>query len=443
MDQQLLEIGTWQLTTGALVWFGVFSLAFWTIYFLIRKPLWRAIKANSDAPENSLLSLKKIFLWIVILGYTILSLSILKLDYVFIRGQSFDVGVSLILKALAIFQLARFLDWVLVHVFIENYYSKRDKTLDSSNRPLENTTSAARIVKHILYTIVCIVLLRQSNLDPELYSVTLDSGVIISHTLSDVFSAVLVILLARLFLWLLTQLFLYEVYRRNKIDLGAQYAINQLLKYIVYIIAFFIALDRLGINMTLVWGGAAALLVGVGLGLQQTFNDFFSGIVLLFERSVSVGDSVQLTHQIGTIKKIGLRSSELQTRDNMTVIVPNSQLVNDKVINWNHYDERTRFSVQVGVAYSSDSQNVKQLLLQAAKENPYVVEFPGPIVRLIRFGESSIDFELVFFSRNYIIIEDVKSDLRFAIDKLFKEHNVEIPFPQRTLHVKNDSGKIL
>ncbi len=440
MDQQLFEIGTWQLTIGSLVWFGIFTLLFWILYLFIRKPLWQTIKQNSDAPEESLYALKKIFLWIVALVYIILSLEILNLDYVFVRGQSFDVGIGLILKALAIFQIARFLDWVLVHVFIEKYYSKRDKSLDSNNQSIESTSSAARIVKHILYTIVCIVLLRQSNLDPVLYNVALDSGVNISHTLSDVFSAVLIILFARLILWFLTQLFLYGIYRRNKIDLGAQYAINQLLKYVVYIIAFFIALDHLGINMTIVWGGAAALLVGLGLGLQQTFNDFFSGIVLLFERSVSIGDSVQLNDQIATVKKIGLRSSELQTRENMTVIVPNSQLVNEKVINWNHYDERTRFSVNIGVSYESDSQQVKELLLKAAKENPYVLEFPGPIVRLISFGESSLDFEIIFFSRNYIIIEDVKSDLRFSIVNLFKENNIEIPFPQRTVHVKNSSS---
>ncbi len=436
LDKDLVSIGAWSLSLKALLLFLAFIAIYYLLYILIRKQLWETIKKRSEVEESSLVSLKKIFIWFAILLFVLISFWFLNIEYVLARGEQFDISLRLILQGLLILQTARLIDWILVHVVIENYYSRREETKNVKSS-IENSSSAAQIVKYILYTIVAIVLIKQFGFDYPLYHVNLD-GSDITFKVSDIISAFLVILFARLVLWVLTQIFLYGLYRRNKIDVGAQYAINQLLKYVVFIIAFFIALDRLGINMTLVWGGAAALLVGVGLGLQQTFNDFFSGIVLLFERSVSIGDSVIVNNEVASVSKIGLRSSELQTRANTTIIVPNSQLVNEKVVNWNHYDAKTRFSVLVGVDYQSQSQEVKKILLDIAKDNPYVVDYPAPNVRLTSFGDSALDFELIFFSRNYMIIEDIKSDLRFEIDKRFKENNISIPFPQRTVHVKRD-----
>jgi len=435
-DNIILELGDWQLSLQALLLYFAFIVVYYLVYVLITKQLWRGIKNNGNVNEASLSVLKKIFIWFAILVFILISIWVLRLDFVLARGENFDISIGLIVKALLVFQAARLIDWMLVNVIIENYYSKREET-STSKTSIENSSSAAQIVKYILYAIVAVVLIKQFGLDYPLYHVNLDNGDSIGFSITDVISAVLVILFARLALWVITQIFLYGLYNRNKIEIGAQYAINQLLKYVVYIIAFFIALDRLGINMTLVWGGAAALLVGVGLGLQQTFNDFFSGIVLLFERSVSIGDSVQINNEVATVKKIGLRSSELQTRENMTLIVPNSQLVNEKVINWNHYDAKTRFTVMVGAAYGSDTALVRKILLDVAKDNSNVVDYPSPVVRLIDFGESSLDFQLIFFSRNFMIIEDIKSDLRFEIDKRFNENGISIPFPQRTVHINN------
>jgi len=440
MESILLSIGAWTLTLKGVLLYGLFVVVFLTLYTFVKKALWKGFALESAVEKTALSSLRKSLLWAALLTFVILSLHILKLDYLFARGDNFDINLRLVFNALLVFQFARIIDWLAVHVFINKFYSKRDDKVEEKNPRIENTSSASQIVKYILYTIVGIVLIKQLHLAKfvQLYPVTLPSGDTIYFGLSDILSAVLVLLFARLILWVVTQIFLYGLYRRNKIDVGAQYSINQLLKYVVYVIAFFIALDRLGINMTLVWGGAAALLVGVGLGLQQTFNDFFSGIVLLFERSVSVGDSIEVNGSVATVKKIGLRSSELETRGNMTVIVPNSQIVNEKVINWNHYDERTRFSVSVGVAYGSDTQKIKKILLNIAEDSHYVIAYPAPSVRLSSFGDSSLDFELIFFSRNYIIIEDIKSDLRFEIDKRFREENIEIPFPQRVVHVQRD-----
>ncbi|MCB9302230.1 MAG: mechanosensitive ion channel [Lewinellaceae bacterium] len=263
-------------------------------------------------------------------------------------------------------------------------------------------------------------------------------GTTYAFHISNILVAFFILLTARLASWLLIQLVLNSYYRRNSINVGSQYAINQLLKYFLYVIAFLMALEALGVTLTVLWGGAAALLVGLGLGLQETFKDFFSGIILLFERTVEVGDVVVVDGTVGTVRRIGLRTSLVETRDNLTVIVPNSRLVVEKVINWSHNDNKARFLVKVGVAYGTDTALVKKLLLNVARENAFVIRHPPPFVRFTDFGESSLDFEIHFWTHEFIRIEDVKSDMRFEIDKAFRENQVTIPFPQRDVWMKGE-----
>ena len=136
---------------------------------------------------------------------------------------------------------------------------------------------------------------------------------------------------------------------------------------------------------------------------------------------------------VGTVKRIGLRTSLVETRDNKTVIVPNSKLVVDKVVNWSHYDDKSRFHLDLGVAYGTDTEKVKEILTKVATNNIYVLKYPAPFVRFKDFAASSLAFELHFWTKNFIIIEDIKSDLRFDIDKAFRENDIEIPFPQRVI----------
>ena len=181
------------------------------------------------------------------------------------------------------------------------------------------------------------------------------------------------------------------------------------------------------------------MLVGIGLGLQQTFNDLISGIILLFERSVEVGNVVELNGgMIGTVRRIGLRTSLIETRENISVIVPNSKLITDIVTNWSHNDDKARFLIQIGVAYGTDTQLVKKLLLKIARDNVYVLSNPGPTVRFTNFGDSSLDFNLIFWSRNFLVIEDIKSDLRFEINQVFLDNKINIPFPQRDVWIRKE-----
>ncbi len=250
---------------------------------------------------------------------------------------------------------------------------------------------------------------------------------------SNIVNAVLVILIAQGILWLASHVLEGFYERQGNWEIGTKFAISQILRYVIYTIAILSSIQALGFNLTVIWGGAAALLVGIGLGLQQTFTDLISGIFMLVERGVNVGHVLQIGDKIGKVKKIGFRASEIITRENIVLLIPNSKLVGDTVINWSHNDADVRFEVEVGVAYGSDTELVQRLLFKLANEHKLVLQTPKPIIRFATFGDSSLNFKILFWAsaEHFLIIEDVKSDLNYAIDKAFRKHNITIPFPQR------------
>jgi small-conductance mechanosensitive channel len=197
-------------------------------------------------------------------------------------------------------------------------------------------------------------------------------------------------------------------------------------------------LEAIGIKVTILLAGSAALMVGVGLGLQQTFNDIVSGIILLSERSIKVEDVLQIDGDVVKIQSIGLRTSAALNRDDISIIIPNSLIATSKVINWSHQSENTRFRIGVGVAYGSDVDKVIGILEESAKDHPDNQRKKEVEGRLVNFGNSSMDFELLFYSENIFGIERVKSDIRRIINKKFIENKVVIPFPQLDLHIKSD-----
>ena len=224
--------------------------------------------------------------------------------------------------------------------------------------------------------------------------------------------------------------------KTGRFDQGRGEAFSQILSYVVVVFTIIIGLDMIGVKITLLLAGSAALLVGIGLGLQQTFNDIVSGILLLFEGTVTVGDIVEVNNIVGKVQKITIRTSKIETRDRIVIIVPNSKLVVDNVINWSHNRTITRFSIKVGVAYGSDVKLVMSLLQEAAVEHPEIVSDPRPVARFIDFGESSLDFELLFYTKKMFEIEFIRSEVRVQIDQKFRDNKVVIPFPQRDLHLK-------
>lgn len=233
-----------------------------------------------------------------------------------------------------------------------------------------------------------------------------------------------------------------EVSGKQWITEGKQHALVQIGTYLIYIIGFLFAIKSIGFDVTPFLIGSSALFVGLGFGLQEAFRDLISGLILLFEGDVVVGDIIEFENGIvATVKKIKLRTSKVRTRDGIVIFVPNSQLINDRVINWSNSNLHTRFHIAVGVAYGSDTKLVEQLLLEVATEQENVSSRIKPFVQFANFGDSSLDFQLVFWSEESWGIERIKSAMRFAIDDKFRAHNISIPFPQRDLHIKSNNSQ--
>jgi small-conductance mechanosensitive channel len=218
-------------------------------------------------------------------------------------------------------------------------------------------------------------------------------------------------------------------------DEGRGKSINQLFKYIIYILGFTMAIKSLGIDMEIILGVFAALGLGIGFALQDLFKDLISGIIILFEGNVTVGDILEIDGEVGSVKQIKIRTSIMRTRDGVYIVIPNSLVVNEKVINWTKSSKITRFQVSVGVAYGSDVDLVKGLLLQSVKEHELVSDRPSPMVFFNDFGDSSLQFDIHYWITDTWKTEIIKSDLRFSIDKLFRENGITIPFPQRDVHM--------
>jgi len=230
-----------------------------------------------------------------------------------------------------------------------------------------------------------------------------------------------------------------RVLDRMQVEKGARYAILALIRYFFLCVAFYLGLITAGFDLTTLTVLLGALGVGLGFGLQNIFQNFMSGLIILFERPIKVGDFVDLGDLSGMIQKISIRSTTLRTNDNVSVIVPNSEFVSARVVNWSHGSPEVRMRVPVGVAYGSDTGLVKKALLEVAREEESVLEFPEPSVFFRGFGDSSLNFELGIW-RKTEGIRPIRliSDLNFAIDKKFREYQITIPFPQRDLHIKTD-----
>lgn len=251
---------------------------------------------------------------------------------------------------------------------------------------------------------------------------------------------ILLIILSTYFvLWLIKKALYAKKF--SKVDTGTTYAIYQIIRYLVWIIAIGIILESIGVKVTLLLAGSAALLVGIGLGLQQTFNDIISGIILLSERSIKINDVLEIDGDVVRIQSIGLRTSKALNRDDISIIIPNSLITTSKVVNWSHQSKRTRFRIEVGVAYGSDVDLVIRILEESAREYPDIVGKDLVEARLMNFGSSSLDFHVLFFSKSIFRIHKVKSDIRRIICKKFAENNIVISFPQLDVHLKSDSSQ--
>lgn len=266
----------------------------------------------------------------------------------------------------------------------------------------------------------------------------LDSGIHISKyhlTVGDAVYLVLVFVVIRLLLGGLNLLLRRANKSENPAEVGKRYTLVKLVSYFAYTIGVVMALDSIGVDITVLLVGSAGLLVGLGLGLQHLFNDIVSGFVILFEGTVRVGDIIEVDGTIARVQQIDIRTSKVVTREGITILMPNSLITSNKVVNWSHSSITSRLTVQVGVAYGSDTEKVKALLLKAAEETKQVLKTPRPIVVFHDFGDSSLVFELRYWANKSWQMDQIKSDMRFKIDQIFRDNGIRIPFPQRDLHI--------
>lgn len=248
--------------------------------------------------------------------------------------------------------------------------------------------------------------------------------------------AVTIVISTILCLFLLKRILLKPRLFKDKINDKRRISIYLIIKYFVWIISVIFVLQAIGFQVTALLIGSSALLIGLGLGLQTIFKDLVSGLFLLFEGTMKVGDIIEADGVIGRVVEINLRSSELITREDVKIIIPNSRFVSDKVINWSHDVDYIRFEINVGLAYGTDVEKAITLLQEVLDSNINVMKTPQSFVRFTNFGESSLDFQLIFWSKEMFTINNIKSDLRRQVYKKLNENNMVIPFPQRDINIK-------
>lgn len=234
------------------------------------------------------------------------------------------------------------------------------------------------------------------------------------------------------------KLLVNRILARYNLDIGIRQSIGTITRYILIILGLYVIITAAGIDLSAITVLFGALGVGIGFGLQNIVNNFISGLIILFERPIKVGDRIEVAGVNGDVVDISARSTTVVTNDNISIIVPNSEFISSTVINWSHNDRRIRFKFPVGVSYKEDPEKVKQLLLEVMHENDGVLNSPAPDVWFDEFGDSSLNFKMMVWTSKYVQRPDfLKSQLYYAIFSKFKQHNVEIPFPQRDLHVRS------
>lgn len=256
-------------------------------------------------------------------------------------------------------------------------------------------------------------------------------------TLGSLIEIILWLVLVLLVNWLLRRFVVQRLLKRTRFDHSLQYAISKITGYVFVTLGFFVALQVNNVNLSSLAVIAGAVGVGVGFGLQNIINNFVSGLIILAERPITIGDRIEVGSVAGQVTRISLRSTTVVTNDNISIIVPNSEFTSHAVTNWSHGDPRVRIRLPLGVAYGTDTQKLREVMLAVAREHPSVLTEPKPELFFSGFGDSSLNFELaVWTSHMSSKPRRFRSELYYAMEQKLREHKIEIPFPQRDLHLR-------
>jgi len=237
---------------------------------------------------------------------------------------------------------------------------------------------------------------------------------------------------------LMQRLVVSRLLNRLNIAAGLKFAIGRFTTYLFFLGGLFVGVQSLGVNLDslVIFGGALG--VGVGLGLQNVVSNFVAGLILLIEQPIRIGDRIETAGILGDVVRIAARSTWIRTNDNVVIIVPNNNFIDNSVTNWTANDPNVRISLPLGVSYSADPELVRTILLQAAHDHPHILEEPAADVIFTGYGDNSINFELRIWTCEHAHTPStLKSDLYFSLFKTFSEQGIELPFPQRDLHIRS------
>ncbi|NOX67343.1 MAG: mechanosensitive ion channel [Chlorobi bacterium] len=328
----------------------------------------------------------------------------------------------------------------IVLVFLKTKFAQRSRVIQYQSEKIKHTTE--KIVQISAKIIWIVIALGAFNIyvpvrDWVVKILTDEIGFgNFSTSLADIFLFIVTVWvsfkISRFIIFILDE----DILPRLSLPRGVPGTISTLTKYFVIILGFLIAVSSVGLDLNKFTILIGALGVGIGFGLQDLVNNFISGLILIFERPIQVGDVVHFNQIEGRVTNIGIRSSRIKTWQGSEIIVPNGHLVSNDVINWTFSDKMRRIEIKVGVEYGCDVNQIKELLLSCAKANDRILSNPEPVVIFRDFGESSLDFELRSWTSNFDLWFTISSELRFAINKIFEENNITIPFPQRDIYIK-------
>lgn len=258
-------------------------------------------------------------------------------------------------------------------------------------------------------------------------------GITPSHLVVAVAAVVISLVASRIVRTILRK----QVLSKLDLDRGLEYALLRFVHYLILIVGVYIGLKTVNVPLGAVVGLFAVIGVGIGFGLQNLASNFISGVILLVERPVKVGDRLGFNDVWGDVKRINLRTTLIETPDNIAIIVPNSKLLENEVTNYSYGDPKIRLRIPVGIAYGSDCEKATEIMKRAALENEHILDNPPPKTWFLDFGDSSLNFELLFWIPSATLKNDIISEVNHAIDRGFRENGIEIPFPQRDLHLRS------
>ncbi len=416
-------------------------LLFSSVYFLFMLIQFYKKKELQKYIKNTILARKLISYYLLLaMVFTVMSIICAAFGFMNLALYTSALIVKMTLLVVFLYLWNPLLKRFFLLVIDEDYFKSKKFIYDNKKAILKTTFKIINVLTYGIFIYSFLSLISLFNPFIDWFDTLINNEISIGSITFSLWSIILflIIIVLSTFLSKVIQLFLQdEVLVKAKLERGFPETISMLVKYLIAGIGYFIAITTLGFEMsqlTIIFG---ALSVGIGFGLQNIFNNLVSGLILIFSRPIRIDDTIEINNMIGRVNSIGIRSSNVRTFDGAEVIIPNGNLISSEVINWTLSDQRRRIEVMIGVAYGSDIRQVSDLLKAILQENSQVIKFPEPLVLFDEFADSSLNFKLLFWTDNIGDWMQVKSNVLFEINDDFAKENIEIPFPQRDIHMRS------